>query len=826
MNETCYHCSEAIPRGDSDKESLMLWEGEKQHRFCCVGCKAVFQFINGSGLNKYYVLRDKPATRLDAFDTDYTAFDSLIENSDFVQINGDTVTLKLLIAEMHCSACVWLLEKIIGNLSGVKRVSVSLQQRSLIVSWANDKQALSHIMKTIHKLGYRPEPWTAQARVANYQNEKSYLQRRLGVAGVLMMQIGMLSIGLYAGEWQGMEPYIRDLLRVASAALASIAILYCAAPFFRSAWQSVCNCRVNMDVPVSMALTVAYLASLYAIMIQATDVYFDTVGMFIFFLLLSRFIETGSREPDLSNSSAMLPLTADRLVNGVIETVPLSLLKHGDTLRCKKGERVVADGLLLPNSSSYFDESAFTGESLPRHRLAGDRLLAGTINTGEAVWYELHKTGKQSSIHRVEQLAEQAWTNKPAYVALIDKLSPWFVVLVLIAALFTAIGWLIIDPSKALLASMAVLVVSCPCALSLATPTALAVAGQHLRKTGVLPMSGRLMEQLPELTHVLFDKTGTLTQGKMTLQKIVVLDKKIDKSRLLQIAASLETYSDHPLAKALTNDFQGELLPAYETRVIAGCGVEAMIEGLRYRIGSIAWCADFCTDRGEEAAVGTSIDSATTANMLLCNEHRVLAEFFIDDIVRSDALNAVTTLQSRGYRLSILSGDSSGRVASLAQRLGIDDWKASQSPADKLAHLKYLQASGCKVLMVGDGINDSPVIAAADVSMAMCNASDLSRANADAVLVRNRLVDVVNIIDCAKLTRRIIRQNISWAIAYNSLAMPLAAFGFLPPWMAALGMSASSLVVVFNSQRLGAKKHDGRGREKLPAVKAFDSVAV
>jgi len=798
MNECCYHCSQPVPQEDAKNVHLGLLEGGVQRYFCCIGCKAVYQFINSEGLNNYYARRVQPATRLEEFHADYKAYDTLLDEEDFIALNGEEASAKLLISEMHCSACVWLLEKVIGQLASVTDVKVNLQQRCLSVRWVNERQKLSHIMSTIQQLGYKPEPWTQSARAKQYQVEKAYLLRRLGVACLLMMQIGMLSVGLYAGEWQGMQTPIRDLLRGASALLASIAIFYCAMPFYYSAWRSIANRRVNMDVPVSLALTVAYVTSLYATVAAAENVYFDTVAMFICFLLLSRFIEACSREPDTTTGSALLPLTADRRTRDGVETVPLGQLQLSDTLCCKKGQRVVADGVLLAGSSSYFDESAFTGESVPRHRLAGDNLLAGAINTGEAVWYKVHAVGKKSSLHQVEKLIEEASASKPGFAAVIDKVSPWFVIFILLAAMFTLIAWLSIDPSKALLASMAVLVVSCPCALSLATPTALAAANTYLRKQGVLPLSGRLLEQLPEITHVIFDKTGTLTYGQMSLQKVIALDKCRSEAELLQLAASLESYSEHPLARVITKTYKGKLLPLTNHKVESGKGVDAVFQGQRYRIGSVQWCAELCAELSHDAHVW----SDNRANMLLCDEKTVLAEFYVQDKLRNDSAYVIDALRNKGLHLTILSGDNQQRVEKLAHSLGVNRWLASQSPTQKLAYVKALQSNGSKVLMVGDGLNDSPVIAAANVSIAMCNASDLSRANADAVLITERLAGVLETINCAKRTRGIVRQNICWAIAYNGLAMPLAAFGFLPPWLAALGMSISSLVVVFNSQRL------------------------
>lgn len=799
MADTCYHCAEPI-------DDAYVWTIETNQqclKFCCPACKTVFQCINERGLNQYYALRSEPAIRPVEQSVDYSTFDVLNASCDFVEdLNGNQQQAKLLIGGLHCSACAWLLERVLNKLNGVSKVQVNLHQRQLTIVWQAKLQKLSQLMQCIHDLGYEPQGWSGASRYAAYKKEKAILQQRLGVAGLLMMQVGMLSIGLYAGDWQGMDSGIQTLLRIASAALSSIAILYCATPFYRSAYRSLKHLAVNMDVPVVLALSVAYSASLYALISHKPAIYFDTVCMFVFFLLLSRYLETRSREPSQTSDITLLPVTAERRLlkpaterEFLTETVPVSTLQLGDIVLCRAASQVPADGEIVEAKSS-FDESAFTGESLPRLHKVGDAILAGSMNIEQAVWLKVTAIGANSRIHKIENLLDTATASKPDYAATLDSLSPWFVMAVLLCSAASAIFWLFIDTDKALTASLAVLVVSCPCALSLATPSAIACAHRSLRKVGVVPISSRLLEQLPKISHVIFDKTGTLSTGIITLQHTTLVQTHLSEpafiqSDVLQLAASLEIYSEHPIAKALGEANTLPLLSVSNVQVVVGSGVEGTINNRLYRVGSPKWCAEL-----------NSLVEQEGSQIVLCSSNAVFAQFYFDDSLREDAKPCVATLTKQGYNVSLLSGDNPSRVASAAQQLNIHNFTAKANPEQKLAVLQVLQSEGASVLMVGDGVNDSPVLAAANVSVAMFNANDLSKSKADAVLLSSQLQRIPLMIAFAQATRAIVRQNIFWAILYNGISMPLAAMALLPPWLAAIGMSVSSLVVVLNSQRL------------------------
>lgn len=806
-NTNCYHCGEAVA---ATTGVSLLYRGQ-QLDFCCPACQTVFECISDNGFEQYYLRRQQPAQKASS-ELDYSSFDTLGADSGFIDTDNNTTIAQLLIGGVHCSACAWLIETRLNQLAGVTEVQLNLHRRQLRVQWQTDAINLSDIMTTIHALGYEPGPWLSDARQELYSAEKAQLLKRLGIAGLLMMQVGMLSIGLYAGDWQGMDVGLRDLLRAASALLATVALVYCASPFFSSARRALVNRSLNMDVPIALALTAAYAASLWAFVWQRQAIYFDTVCMFVFFLILSRFIELRSREPAQANAADLLPLTATRRTGSQLEQleiVPLSAIEAGDSVLCSASDKVPVDAIIAQGSSS-FDESIFTGESTPCVRRPGDRVLAGSLNLDQSVWLTATATASNASILRIEKILDSGMVSKPAYARSIDAFSPWFVAAVLVCALASAIAWFMAGSDLWLEISLAVLVVSCPCALALATPVAIAMANTRLRASGILPLSQRLLEQLPHLTDIVFDKTGTLTNGFLSLVDMRCV--AISRERALALAASLESVSNHPIANSIRFYAATSVERSSDARLAVGYGVEGSIAGVVYRFGKPSWCAELYG--GSAAADSGAIE--------LCDARGVLARFYFNDSLRGDAKLALAALSERGYRIHIMSGDAPAKVAAVAAELGVSDAVAAMQPEQKLAALRKLQAERRTVLMVGDGVNDAPVLAAADVSIAMTEASDVSKSRADAILLAPSLGHIIESIDIAKRCRQVIGQNIIWAALYNAIAIPLAAFGFLPPWLAAIGMSVSSLGVVLNSRRLRSDTRRPIRPKVAPLVKVYD----
>ena len=792
----CYHCGEPLPA--KGQYSLVI-DGQPRP-MCCPACVAVSETILGAGLDDYYRLRDQQASRPSDSAEDFRQYDSPAVFQQFSSSQGGRWQSQLSIGDMHCAACAWLIEHRLGMLPGVSAIRVNLQRGMATVEWDPAATKLSSLFDAIYRLGYSVQPWSAAGHLEQMREQQRALLRRLGLAGVAMMQLMMVAIALYAGDFQGIDDDTRSLLRWFSLALATPVIVYSSQPFFKGAWRGLRSRRLGMDVPVSLALIAAYLASLQATVRGDGHVYFDTVSMFCFFLLLSRFIQNNLQLRREQTMRPLLPMTARKLLDdGSNQWLALSALEPGDEIVVQPGEVVPVDATIIAGSSSV-EDSAFTGEFMPKRKAVGDLVLAGSHNIDGSLYLKVGAEVGQSRLAQIDQLLDSARLNRPPIAELADRLSGYFTLFVLFCSAAAFLYWSVHPAHSAFLTALAVLVVSCPCALSLATPSSYAAAISALRRRGALVANAAVLENLERITHVIFDKTGTLTEGRPRLLA-VQRDSDISESRLLGIASALEVESSHPIAQAFTAAalrdlaYRVDSLDASELQLRAGEGVEGVIEGRRYRIGS----RRFCLPEAEDGD-----DSAMT--VYLVQDDALLARFTLQDSLRDDARQAVSALQTRGVRSLLLSGDASEQVAWLAGQLHFDEYRSACSAADKLACIRQLQAEGGTVMMVGDGVNDAPVIAAADVSIAMAAASDLTRSCADVALLSNKLSLIETVFEKAAQMRRVLRQNIFWALLYNCTALPAAAMGLVPPWLAALGMSASSLVVVLNALRLDRRE--------------------
>ena len=622
-----------------------------------------------------------------------------------------------------------------------------------------------------------------------------------------MAQVMMYSVALYAGTFEGMSDENRNFIRAAGLVITTPVALYAALPFYQSAWRNLKLRSLGMDVPVSIAILAAFIASAWSTFTGGQEVYFDSVCMFTFFLLLGRFLEFRARlriNREQQNQSPVLPQAVVRLQGDQLETVPLRDLKVGDQILVKAGETVPADASLI-DAAGNFDESLVTGEFMPVSKSQGDTVIAGSIASEQPVKLEVTAVAQKTRIATILRLLDFAMTSKPPIALLADKVARYFVAFVLCIASLVAFYWWRVEPHDAFWITLSVLVVTCPCALSLATPTALTTATTRLHRSGLIVIKGHTLEGLAQATHIIFDKTGTLTKGQVELSNIAPIAGR-SRHECHNIAAALEAHSEHPIAKA----FDGSSLNASNIKVYAGSGIEGHIDGELYRIGR----PDFVLEaiKGDKTSgLDLPTEYQTGQWLLLGNTHTALAWLQFNDTLRESSAETVTTLKSLGFQVEILSGDYSANVASIAERLGVTQYRSACSPEQKLDYIQDVQRQGAKVVMVGDGINDVPVLASADVSVAMTDATDLAKAQADAILLSGQLSNLVNALDVAQRCRGIIKQNISWALIYNMAALPLAAMGFVPPYAAAIGMSLSSLVVVCNALRLNGPKPSKQG---------------
>ena len=796
----CFHCGLPVPPG---ADYSVLIDGRSQP-LCCRGCQAVAQAIVDGGLSDFYRYRTEKSPQAKDLLPEQLDELALYDRDDlqqsFVQQQaGDTREAALILEGIVCAACVWLNERHVRALPGVLEFAVNYSTHRARLRWDNQRIRLSDILEAISAIGYHAHPFDPGRQEQVYRDERKAALRRLAVAGLGMMQVMMLAVALYADAGDGMGRELWNFLRWVSLLLTLPVVLYSARPFFTSAWRDLGRRQLGMDVPVSLAIGAAFAASAWATLRGNGAIYFDSVTMFTFFLLAGRFLEMGARHragQAAEELVKLLPATAARLGEQGEERVAVSDLSPGDRVLVRPGESVPADGRIIEGNSSI-DESLLTGESLPLRRKSGDRLVGGTVNNESPLVMQIEQVGAETVLSAIVRLLDRAQTEKPAVARLADRIAGWFVAGLLLLAAGVAGWWWQHDAAHAFSVTLSVLVVTCPCALSLATPAALTAATGALTRLGVLTTRGHALETLARATHVIFDKTGTLTEGRLRLDKAQLLGER-NRDDCLRLAAALERASEHPIARALCAE--GGDFPAGVTAVTAvpGMGVEGCIDGRRYRIGVPAYVSDLRAPEGG----GNDALTEQPAGVVLGDEEGLLACFTFIDHLREQAAETVQQLRRLGLQVELLSGDQETVVQAVADTLGIDRYQARCLPQDKLARIKVLQAQGAVVAMVGDGVNDAPVLAGAQVSLAMGGGTQLAHASADMVLLSEQLPHLLDAIRTSRRTLAIIRQNLLWALVYNGVAVPLAAAGWVAPWMAAIGMSSSSLVVVLNALRL------------------------
>jgi P-type Cu2+ transporter len=807
LSDSCYHCGLPVPSGTDFPVEI---DGQRRD-MCCAGCQAVAQAIVAGGLVDYYRHRDAlPESQREAMPQalqELGLFDHPDVQKSFVRPTGEHEREAALILEgITCSACVWLNERHIARQPGVTAVDINYATRRARVRWDERQIKLSQILEAIAAIGYRAHPYDIARAELLAQKERRAALWRLFVAGFGMMQVMMYAVPMYLADEGTMTPDIERLMRWASLMLTLPVIVYSAAPFFANAWRDIKFRRVGMDVPVALGVGSAFLASVWATLTSSGEVYFDSVAMFVFFLLGGRFLEMGARQKAARGVEALaraLPAFAHRFItypNGELERVAVADLLAGDILLVKPGEVIPADGSVIEGASNA-DEALLTGESRPVTKQQGDGVTGGSMNVGSPLTVRVERVGESTRVASIQRLMERAAAEKPDVVKLADRIAAHFVGALLVVAAVTGAFWWWHDPSRALWIFVSVLVVSCPCALSLATPVALTVATGFMSRNGVLVTRGHAIETLARATHFVFDKTGTLTEGRPALVETLAADRTT-ASEALALAASMELGSEHPIGRALREAASQSSLPVIEhARAITGQGVEARIAERCLRLGSPEFVAALGGGSKPPETAIRWLDGGDTV-VVLGDDGGWLASFRLADRPRRGAVEALAALKMQGAKLSALSGDAPATVAKVAADLGIPSAQGGMSPEDKHAAIRRLQEEGAVVAMVGDGVNDAPVLAQAHVSIAMGGGTDLARSQGDIVLLSDDLRHLAVGVRTARRALRVIRQNLAWAFVYNLAAIPLAMFGWITPWMAGIGMSASSLLVVLNALRL------------------------
>lgn len=800
----CFHCHQPVPRG----VDLSVEIDGQSEPMCCYGCQSVAATIVDQGLTHFYKFREsKPGElilvpdELQALANELTRYDDPDIQQEFVHSDGDRQSATLALEGMTCAACAWLIERQLMNSPGVSKVVVNSATERLYVEWQAEATRLSQILQAIHQVGYKALPFQQADLEATYEKKRRGYIRRLGVAGIASMQTMMVAFGLYFDD-------IDDTTRLyfwwVSLLFTAPVIVYSCQPFFVNAIKALKARSLNMDVPVALAMAIAFVASFYATVTDSGEIYYECVTMFAFFLLSGRFLEMQARHKAVANAAnlmKLIPAIAERQTDDGWQQVMVKYLEQGDVIRVKAGEAIPADGELL-EQEAWCDEALLTGESRPVQKKYLDTVFAGAINQEHPITIRIQATRQETLLSGIIALQDSALEQKPRFVRLADIVSRYFVAATLIITTLTYIAWMFVDPSKAFWVMLAVLVATCPCALSLAAPTAMSGAVSRLNRSGILMKQAVLLEALPKMKTLCVDKTGTLTHGKFAIieryypptthnQPPTTHNQELlDPARVETLAASLESYSEHPIARPLQRLSTHVAASGVENH--PGFGLSGFIEGLEYRIGSLEfirqWHPNF------ELAL-------PQANVILASREQVLGAWQVDDQLRQDTAVTLDWYRRHGFRIVMLTGDSHERATSLAATLAIDEVHAGLKPEDKLTVLQTLREQG-PVLMVGDGINDGPVLAGADGSVTFATGSDLAKTSSDVVILTGELAALRRLHDTARLTRRVIRQNFTWALGYNLVILPLAVTGHVGPLLAMLGMSASSLIVMTNSLRL------------------------
>lgn len=807
LEKSCFHCGLPVPAG-LNFEAIVL---DAPRAFCCGGCLAVAETIVAGGLDSYYRDRDMPAAGPAALPEGLAleVFDHPDAQREFVGREGDLACAELSLDALNCAACAWLIERRLQQENGVARATVNLSNHRLHLVWDDNQTPISTLLASLAHIGYRARPFRADTHAAQLKQESRALLLRLAVAGLGMMQVMMYAMAMYvaAASGSGMETEYRDYLRATMGFIATPVLLYSGYPFYSASWRALKARTLTMDVPVSIALFGAYFASLYASLIGSGETYFDSVCMFVFFLLTSRFLEMKARQRAGDTAASLMSLTprlATRLnADGSSDVIAASALEPGDRLQVRPGETIAADGIVREGQSAV-TEALITGEPMPVPKRMGDPVIGGSVNTESPLQIEVTRAGGESTIATLNRLLNRALAEKPQLAQKADRMAHLFVARVLLLAVVVYVGWWIVNPAHAFWAMLAVLVATCPCALSLATPAALTSSTNTLAREGFLLTRGHVLETMASATHVIFDKTGTLTEGKLVIREAEVLRGTLEQA--YRIAASLEHFSEHPVAQAFRKASRDTVVVS-NLRQTAGAGVEADIDDTHYRLGH----------------AGFALNNAQSSDMdrlWLSDETGAIAWFRLSDSLRPEAALVIHALQADGLKTWLLSGDRSSIPEEMGAQLGMDHVAGGLLPEDKQQAIRELQAKGAIVVMVGDGVNDAPSLGQAHLSIAMASGTDLAQTTADALLLRDDLRALVTARRQAIATQRVIRQNLGWALAYNLAILPPAALGFVPPWLAAIGMSISSLVVVGNALRLRTTPHMPESARNIPTAVA------
>ena len=757
MAAECFHCGLPVLAPARHRAQVLGAARE----FCCAGCEAVARTIAGGGYEAYYRTRTAPATR-----------PAETRTEEYAGIGSNAV---LILERVRCAACLWLVEQVLRRHAGMTRCEVNYATRRAHLAWDAERTTLASIVGEIRAVGYDASPYEPRRQEALERTERRAALWRLFIAGFGAMQVMMYAFPAYVDE---VDPEAAQLMRWASLLITTPVLVFSCAPFFTGGLRELRQRRIGLDTPIALGLGFGFAASAWASVTGTGEVYFDSISMLAFLLLGARYMEAAARREAARALDPLLKISSQK---------PLHV---GEAVSIAPGERVPADGVVIEGRSSA-DESLVTGEAQPVAKRAGDELVGGSVNLEQPLVMRVTRTGAETRAAAIARIAERGAASKPRLVDLAERFArhlTWVIVLTAAGA-----AWYYSSPWIA----VAVLVVACPCALALAAPIVLTRASGVLLRRGVLLARGGALEALERVTDVVLDKTGTLTLGQLVVSRIFPLGER-SAHECYALAAALEATSRHPIARA----FSGEDAAVLAPRNVPGQGIEGSVGGRRVRIGTEPFCQQLC---GAPPA-GPAHPNFDGSFVFLADDRGWLAAFELADRLRPEAAALVSELRKEKLAVHLATGDRPEIGAALGRALWIENCAGAMTPEDKHDYVAQLQHEGRVVAMVGDGLNDAPVLARADVSFAMGSGADAAQLRADVVLLGNSLDGIPETLALARRAMRLVRQNIAWAMAYNAVALPLAAVGLIGPWEAALAMGASSLTVLLNALRpLGPK---------------------
>jgi P-type Cu2+ transporter len=799
----CDHCGLGVSRRDAVYDTV---DGVERV-FCCGGCKGVYRLIVESGLGDFYKKREwaSPGVPKGIFEEDLPAS----RPADYTLDDGGAAKGTFFIEGIRCASCVWLNEKLLARTPGILSARVNYGTHRASITWDPGSIGPREIMERIRSIGYRARPYEPGAAETEAAREARDLLLRFVTAAFFTMNLMMYSVALYAGYFQGMDERFKWLLQLAAWVVATPVFFYCGWPFVRGAARGVANRAPGMDLLVALGSGTAYFYSVAALL-TGGEVYFDTASMIITLILLGRYFEVRARaraSEAIARLNALAVRDARVIRDGKALKVPVSELAPGDMVEVRPGEKLPADGEVLEGASSV-DESMITGESRPAGKSAGDRVVGATVNLDGRLIVRVNAVGADTVLSRIIRLVEEAQANRAPIQRLADRVSGVFVPAVVLFAAATFVYWNYVAYagfSSSLVNAVTVLVIACPCALGLATPIAVMVGTGAAAGRGVMIKGGDVLERAAGVDTVLFDKTGTLTNGVMALTDVVPADG-VEAGELLAAAYSVEAASEHPVGRAICEGAHArgiEPSGAEGFAAVPGMGVRAVSGGYAVIAGraDLLLASGISIDGGSRASA-SSIESDGRTVVYVSRGNRLLGVLGIADDIRETTPGAVRALKERGIDVMMVTGDNEVVAASIAKACGIKTYYSRLLPDEKADKIKELRLSGRVVCMVGDGINDAPALAAADVGMALGRGTEVAIESADVVLMKDDMMDAAAAVALARRSMRIIRQNLFWAFLYNMLGLPVAAAGLLSPVLAAGAMAASSVSVVGNSLRI------------------------